>query len=79
MTFHSSDGAFLPREQLARGGRPGPEEMAVRVWRYRQLRTMGYEERDAIRIARDRNISLNDARRLSENGCSSRMAALILL
>jgi hypothetical protein len=78
MAIHSYDGALLPREQLARGGRPGPEEMAVRVWRYKQLRTMGYQEREAVRIARDRKIDLQEARKLVENGCSSRLAAMIL-
>jgi hypothetical protein len=81
MVMHSHNGAISPRgpEGLTRGGRPGPEELAVRLWRYKQLRTMGYEEREAVRLARDRKIDLHEAQKLVENGCPHRLAALILV
>ncbi len=78
MVIHSHDGPLSVRGQLARGGRPGPEEMAVRLWRYRQLSAMGYPEREAVRIARVRYVDLHDARKLVENGCPPRLAAMIL-
>jgi hypothetical protein len=53
--------------------------MAVRLWRYRQLRDMGYDEKEAVRMARDRKIDLHEARKLVERGCPPRLAALILV
>lgn len=78
MKIHANEGGLSIRGQLARGGRPGPEEMEVRLWRYKQLSAMGYDEREAVHIARDRCIDLEDARKLIENGCPPRLAVMIL-
>jgi hypothetical protein len=52
--------------------------MEVRLWRYKQLSAMGYQEREAVHLARDRCVDLDDARKLLENGCPPRLAVMIL-
>jgi len=53
-------------------------ELLVRDWRLEQLLAAGYPADDALRIARDSSIDLEQARRLARLGCPPELAVRIL-
>ena len=58
---------------------PSEEEIAVRIWKQRQLVNAGFGMKDAGRIAARRDVDYHEAIRLLERGCAPEMAAKILL
>jgi hypothetical protein len=63
-------------EQLEQGG---PTAKAVVAWRFEQLCRVGYERREARRLARRVDIDLHRAVDLLHDGCSQELALEILL
>jgi hypothetical protein len=69
--LHEAQG---PNEDLTQ------EEVDIRAWRFSQLVEHGYEVEDAMEIACAVHVDLEIARALvAVHGCSSRLAARILL
>ncbi len=66
-------------ELRALGGVPEDEFECVRVWRYEELRRVGYDEEDAAEIAFHLDIDLHKAADLRRRGCPSAIAASIML
>jgi hypothetical protein len=58
---------------------PVGEDESVRCWRFEELLRAGYDEDDATEIAFDLEIDLHLATTLVSRGCSSELAAQIVL
>jgi hypothetical protein len=55
------------------------EDLRVLLWRIEQLLLHGYSDEDACRLARDREVDVEQARKLVSHGCPPILAVRILV